>query len=62
MDKNLNETPGRKKTMAEITPVATIYTQFPSKFGIPRQSGLADTAGKIVFNKDFRSIEAVRGM
>lgn len=62
MDKNLNEAPGRKKTMAEITPVATIYTQFPSKFGIPRQSGLADTAGKIVFNKDFRSIEAVRGM
>lgn len=48
--------------MAEITPVATIYTQFPSKFGIPRQSGLADTTAKIVFNKEFRSIEAVRGM
>ncbi len=48
--------------MAEITPVATIYTQFPTKFGIPRQSGLADTLAKIVFVKEFRSNEAVRGM
>ena len=48
--------------MAEITPVATIYTPFPGKFGIPRQSGLADTEGKIVFEPAFRSPEAVRGI
>lgn len=48
--------------MAEITPVATIYTQFPTKFGIPRQSGLADTSAKIVFTKEFRSADAVRGL
>ncbi len=48
--------------MAEIFPVAHIYTDFPSKFGIPRQSGLADTAGRIVFCPEFRSPEAIRGI
>lgn len=48
--------------MAEIAPVAHIYTLFPTKFGIPRQSGLADTLSKIVFTKEFRSREAVRGL
>lgn len=48
--------------MAEIFPVAHIYTDFPSKFGIPRQSGLADTRGKIVFCPEFRSSDAVRGL
>ncbi len=48
--------------MAEIVPVAHIYTDFPSKFGIPRQSGLADTVGKIVFCPEFRSPDAVRGI
>ncbi len=48
--------------MAEITPVAHIYTLFPAKFGIPRQSGLVDTLSKIIFTKDFRSCEAVRGL
>ena len=48
--------------MAEIFPVAHIYTAFPAKFGIPRQSGLADTEGKIIFCPEFRSPEAVRGL
>lgn len=48
--------------MAEITPVATIYTPFSGKFGIPRQSGLAETEGKIVLSPAFRSPEAVRGI
>lgn len=48
--------------MKEITPVADIYTQFPTKFGIPRQSGLADTKARIVLRKEFRSPDAVRGM
>ena len=48
--------------MAEIFPVAHIYTDFPAKFGIPRQSGLADTVGKIVFCPEFRSPEAARGL
>ena len=48
--------------MAEIFPVAHIYTEFPTKFGIPRQSGLAKTSGRIVFCPEFRSPEAVRGL
>ena len=48
--------------MAEIFPVAKIYTQFPTKFGIPRQSGLVDAKAKIVFENEYRSVEAVRGL
>ena len=43
-------------------PIARIRTDFPEKFGIPRQSGLADTRGKIVFEERYRSPEAVRGI
>ena len=33
-----------------LTPVAFIHTEFPAKFGIPRQAGLAEELrGKIVF-------------
>ena len=43
--------------------IAVIYTQFPEKFGVPRQSGLVEqTTGKIVFEPEFRSKEAVRGL
>ena len=43
--------------------IALIYTQFPKKFGVPRQSGLVEgTVGKIVFEPEFRSKEAVRGL
>ncbi|MBQ7637869.1 MAG: tRNA (N6-threonylcarbamoyladenosine(37)-N6)-methyltransferase TrmO [Clostridia bacterium] len=45
-----------------MVPVAKIYTPFSSKFGIPRQSGLAGIRGKIVFEPAFRSPEAVRGI
>ena len=47
----------------EIRPVAYIRTEFPEKFGIPRQSGLAERLiGKIVFEKEFRNPEAFRGL
>lgn len=43
--------------------IAVIYTQFPEKFGVPRQSGLVEQAtGKIVFEPEFRSKEALRGL
>ena len=45
-----------------LVPVAHIYTDFPVKFGIPRQSGLVETRGKIIFEKEFRSPDAVRGL
>ncbi len=42
--------------------IARISTPFGEKFGVPRQSGLVDTAAKIVFAPPFRSVEAVRGL
>ncbi|MDD6571253.1 MAG: tRNA (N6-threonylcarbamoyladenosine(37)-N6)-methyltransferase TrmO [Thermoflexaceae bacterium] len=43
--------------------IAHIYTDFPQKFGIPRQSGLVkDLTGKIVFEPEFRSTDAVKGL
>ena len=49
--------------LIDFNPIADIYTDFPEKFGIPRQSGLADKLiGKIVFRPEFRNIDAVRGL
>ena len=43
--------------------IATIFTQFPEKFGIPRQSGIVEELeGKIVFEAPYRNIDAVRGL
>lgn len=46
----------------EINAIAHIETDFPEKFGIPRQSGLVDTSARIVFLPEFRNPEALRGM
>lgn len=46
-----------------IEPIARIYNDFPSKFGVPRQSGrIAEIEGKIVFEKEYRNNEALRGI
>ena len=43
--------------------IATVYTDFPEKFGIPRQSGLVEgLRGRIEFLPAYRAREAVRGM
>lgn len=43
--------------------IARIHSDFPSKFGIPRQSGLVEALkARVVFEPDFRSPEAVRGL
>ncbi len=48
---------------AEIKIIARIRTDFPEKFGVPRQSGLIpELQGKIVFEPEFRSADAVRGI
>ncbi len=47
----------------ELKIIARIHTDFKEKFGIPRQSGIAsETLGKIVFEKEYRSPEALRGI
>lgn len=45
----------------EIKPIGYIKTPFPSKFGIPRQSGILNSIeGIIVFEREFRDINAFR--
>ncbi|MBQ7990173.1 MAG: tRNA (N6-threonylcarbamoyladenosine(37)-N6)-methyltransferase TrmO [Oscillospiraceae bacterium] len=46
----------------ELIPIAHIRNDFGGKFGIPRQSGLADNISHIVFEKEFRVNEALRGI
>ena len=43
--------------------IARIHTDFPEKFGIPRQSGLVDgLTGRIVFEEKYRNSDALRGI
>ena len=43
--------------------IARIHNDFPTKFGLPRQSGLAPSLrSKIVFEPDYRIPEALRGL
>ncbi len=43
--------------------IARIRTDFPSKFGIPRQSGLIPSLkAKIVFEPEYRDVSALRGL
>lgn len=43
--------------------VAHFHSPFGSKFGVPRQSGLAPhLSGRVVFEPDFRSDDAIRGL
>ncbi|WP_462377919.1 tRNA (N6-threonylcarbamoyladenosine(37)-N6)-methyltransferase TrmO [Emergencia timonensis] len=46
-----------------LRPIAHIRSVFPSKFGIPRQSGLTETLrSEIVYEEAFRSPQALRGL
>ena len=43
--------------------IARIHTDFPTKFGIPRQSGIiASLQATIVFEPEYRNPDAVRGL
>ena len=46
-----------------MRPVARIRSDFPEKFGIPRQSGVVESLeAKILFEPEFRVMDAVRGL
>ena len=46
-----------------MKPIAHIKTDFPDKFGVPRQSGLVpELTGEIIFEREYRRSEAVRGL
>ena len=42
--------------------IAKIKTDFKTKFGIPRQSGLVNTKAKIIFEPEFRDASALKGL
>lgn len=47
----------------QITPIAYMKSDFPSKFGIPRQSGLVEELqSTIIFHDEFRNADALRGI
>ena len=46
-----------------MEPIAYIRTDFPEKFGIPRQSGIIEELeGTIIFKEKYRNPEALRGL
>lgn len=46
-----------------MEPIAHIRTQFPTKFGIPRQAGLVpELTGEIIFEPAYRNPDALRGL
>ena len=46
-----------------MTPIARMHSDFPAKFGIPRQSGLVEALeSRIVFEPAFRNPDALRGI
>ncbi len=46
-----------------ITPIAHIRTDFPEKFGIPRQPGVVEELkGRIVFEPEYRNPDMIRGL
>jgi len=43
--------------------IAHIHTDFPTKFGIPKQSGLVESlTGRVIFEPEYRVAEALRGL
>lgn len=46
-----------------MTPIAHFHSAFPTKFGIPRQSGIVtELRGRIVFTPEYRNMDALRGL
>lgn len=48
---------------SELKIIAHIRTDFPEKFGVPRQSGLVkELVGRIIFEPEYRNEDALRGI
>lgn len=47
----------------EIKEIGYLKTSFPSKFGVPRQSGVSKSSyAKLIFNEEYRAPEALSGL
>ena len=46
--------------MAEIRPIAYMHSDFPAKFGIPRQAGIVrELESLVVFEPEYRDAQAL---
>lgn len=52
----------RTERTTSMRTIGYVRSGFPSKFGIPRQSGLADTRAEVVLIPPYNQPEAVRGL
>lgn len=53
----------QNENMEQFKIIAHIHTDFPQKFGIPRQSGLVkELVGRIVFEPEYRNADSLRGI
>ena len=56
-------TGGRRCFHEHVMTIARIRSDFPAKFGIPRQAGLVpELRAQVVFEPAFRNADAVRGL
>ncbi len=46
----------------ELKVIATVKNDFPTKFGLPRQSGLSEFRSEIIFEREYSVDEAFRGI
>lgn len=47
----------------EFKPIAYLHNDFPTKFGLPRQSGMAESlVSQIIMEKEYQNPEAFRGI
>ena len=52
-----------RKMTESLKIIAHIKTDFPQKFGIPRQSGLVkELTGRIIFEPEYRNADSLRGI
>ena len=49
--------------MTDLSIIARVRTDFPEKFGLPRQSGVVpELTGTVVFEEEYRNPDALRGI
>ena len=46
----------------QLKVIARVCSDFPTKYGVPRQSGLVRTRATVVFEPEFRNPDALRGL
>lgn len=52
-----------EKVTMEVKKIGVLRTDFPTKFGLPRQSGISDNIkAKLIFEPEFRDENCIRGL